>query len=93
LHAGEIEQFILQYFIRRLGIVGHLPFLIVPNDWRPTEALQNSHLNFLRTKCDQAVKSSSEAFHRFAGKPGDQIGVDMDAGLASKKMKIVLELA
>ena len=48
-------------------------------------------MDFLRAKRNQPVKPGGKAFDGLAGQANNQIGVDVDAGLASKKMEIIFQ--
>ena len=48
-------------------------------------------MNFLRTQRHQPVETLPEALDRFARQPGDQIRMDMHAGLPTQEAQIIFE--
>src|SRR4051812_44836711 len=67
LQGRKVEQLVLQNLVRRMRIVDHLPFHVVPHNRRAAQAFENPDLNFLRAKRDELIKASTEAFQGFAG--------------------------
>src|SRR5204863_6496415 len=65
---------------------------IVADDGRAAQALEDAHLDFLRSERDQAVEARTEAFHGLTRQPDDEVGVDMDARLRAEEMEVVGEL-
>ena len=72
-----------------MGAVNHLPCLIVARDGGAAQPLQNSDLDFLRTQRQQAVESRRKTLQRFARQAGDQIGVDVNAGLLAQEPHVI----
>src|ERR1044071_2841383 len=78
LEGWKIHCFGLEYFVRRMRIIGHVPFSVVPDYRGATQAFENSNLNFLGAKVNQPIESSGKAFDIFSRQPGNQIRVDMN---------------
>lgn len=88
LDGGEIQHSILENLVRRHGGVAHGPVGVVPYDGGAAQAFEHADLDFLGTHGDQAVETGAETFESFAGKPDDEIGVDMDAGGLAEELEI-----
>ena len=88
LHRGKINQLVLQNLIRRMGVVNHLPFGVMPDDGRAAQPFQNADLDFLRAERDEFVKAGGKTFQRFARQADNQIGVDVDAVSFRRKLKL-----
>ena len=86
--TGKIQEFVLQDLVGRMGAVNHLPIRIVCDDGRAAQPFQNANLDFLRTQSQQAVEAGGKTFQRFARQAGDQIGVDVDAGLLAQETEL-----
>ena len=71
--------------------VSHLPFVIVPNDGRSPQSLENSHLYFMRRQLNQSVKSRGEAFQRLTRQSDDQIRMNMDPGSLTQPAQVLFD--
>ena len=81
LECGEVKPLILEDFVGRIGRVDHFKGAIVARDGGAAESFQDADLDLVRTERKQAVEPGGEAFDGFPRKTGDEIRVDMDAGL------------
>src|SRR5262245_53498425 len=70
--------------------VNHAPFLIVPDDWRASQSLEHSNLNFLWIEPHQSIKPARKALDILSRQPHNQIGVNMHTGLAPQESQIIL---
>ena len=93
LHGCEVEQLILQDFIRWLRLVFHLPLLVVSHNRRASQPFQNANLDFLRPKRNEPVEARAKALQVFTGQTGDEIGMNMNASLPAQKSKILFQPA
>jgi hypothetical protein len=93
LHLSETDEARLQNFVRRVGIVSHLPLRIVADDGRSPETLEDSHLDFMRVQSDESVKAPAETLDGFAGQTDNEIGVDVHTGFAAEKTKVIIQLS
>ena len=48
LHHGKINELVLQNFVGWMSAVNHLPFGVVPDNWRAAQPFQDADLDFLR---------------------------------------------
>src|SRR5262249_6865465 len=74
-----------------MRIINHLPVSIVPRNWRATESLENSILDFLRSKSDQPIESIRKTFECFARQPSDKVRMDMYPGLVPQKSQVLFK--
>src|ERR1035441_5837816 len=91
LHGGEINQAVLQQLVGRVRVIYHLPFGVVPDDWRAAQPLEHAYLYFVWPQRDQAVKARGKALQRLTRQAGDQVGVDVDARLAPQETEVIIE--
>ena len=91
LHGGKINQPVLENFVRRMRVIDHLPFGVVPDDGSAAQPLEDADLDFVRAECEQPVKARGKTLDGLARQAGNQIGVEVDAGLAAEKAEVIFE--
>ena len=79
--VAKSMQLILQNFVGRVWAVNHRPLLVVPDDRRAAQTLEDADLDFLRPKRDQPIESRAEALHCFTRQTDDQIRMNVHARL------------
>jgi hypothetical protein len=89
LHGRKVDELVAQDFIGRLRGVNHFPLCVMTRDRGASKALEYSDLDFMGTVGKELVETLSETFEGLAGQTGDQIRMDMDAGLFAQEPEVI----
>ena len=92
LHRSEINQPVLEDFVRRIRAVNHLPFGVMPDNGRAAEPFQDADLDFLRLEGDQPIKARGKTVQSFTGQTRNQIRMEVNAGATAQELEMIGEL-
>ncbi len=88
LERGEVDQFILEYFVGRLGVIDHFPFAVVSADGGAAQAFEDADLDFVRVEGEEVIESLGETLERLPGQAEDEVGVEVSAGFLSQEAEV-----
>ena len=91
LHGGEVDGSGLKNLVGRVGTIDHLVLGVVADDGGAAEALEEADLDFLGAERKQAIEACGEGLEVFAGEAGDEVGVDVNAGLVAQEFEVVFD--
>lgn len=87
----EADQAIAENLKRRRFTVDHLPLRVMANDGRSLQPFQKADLDFLRPEFSESIKAAGETCQIFPRESDDQIGMNVDAGVISKEVKVIFQ--